>query len=141
MKTRRPAGAYLLGLDGVGAEIPGWACDWLERQTNLHQQRVNLRGIDPSVDEVLQAIRYAAMSWRGSESGSASGTSLPDSPELAPLSEVSSLLDTATAGGLIGISDRAVRKAIRSGRLHGQQIGGRWMVTREDAERYRRRTA
>jgi len=42
-----------------------------------------------------------------------------------------------TAAGLLGISDRAVRKAIADKRLPATEIDGRWSIDRKDIENYR----
>lgn len=143
-----------MGLDGPSVEVPGWACDWLERHTNLAAQRTSARGDDPTVDDVLVAIRHAALAWRERVTGSASALeSMTSSPHGSALgsrvtagseSNMSELLSTGDAADLIGITDSAVRIACRAGRLSARRVGQTWLITERDALKYaesaRRRT-
>jgi hypothetical protein len=142
-RTRRPAREYIAGIDGPSVLVPGWAADWLERQTNLPHVRVGLRGIDPAVDEVLLAIRYVAIQYRqdaSSAASSVSGTSVDVDPEPEPALELTHL-GVSAAAALIGMSARAVRRAIAEERLAAQQIDGRYLIDRTDALNYRPRNA
>jgi excisionase family DNA binding protein len=129
-------------LHGYGVVLPAWAADWLERNTDLASRRAEVRGCDRAVDEVLIALRAAAMTYRaGSGDGSDSGTTFGATPEFASGSKVSELLSADAAGDLLGISGRAVRRAQQEGRLKGEKVGGRWLFRREDLDGYTRRTA
>lgn len=127
---------FLLTVGSPSAIVTGRAAAVLERQLDLAGLRVRTRGIDPEVSDVLEAIREAAEAWRGS----ATGTTEAPEPELAPESQV--WVSSPKAADLLGISSRAVVKAIAEGRLAGEQVGGRWRIAREDIEHYKaRRTA
>ncbi|WP_370871539.1 helix-turn-helix domain-containing protein [Nocardioides massiliensis] len=70
------------------------------------------------------------MSWRGSAAGTESDTS----PEPGTGCE---WLSAGEAAGLAGISDSAIRKAIREGRLPAVQVGGRHRINREDLAHFK----
>lgn len=55
---------------------------------------------------------------------------------MAQLSEHLSVGDAARA---LGVSDRRIRALIRAGALAGQQVGGRWLVSRAEVEQRARR--
>ena len=140
--SRRESREYLVGVDGIGVEVPGWAADWLERQTDLAKQRIAARGVDPALDEVLLAIRRAAVMSRSDSSadpGADLGTTAAGGTALL---RTSGQLTVNEAAGLIGIQRRAVRKACTEGRLPAVMVGSQWLIQREDAANYqRRRTA
>lgn len=142
-RTRQPPSAYLAGLDGIECATPGWAADWLLRQTNLAQQRIALRGVDPIVDDWLAALTYTANAWRTSASPSESGSSLACVPEVERTSSCvgAGVLGTARTADLIGITVRAVCLAISEGRLPARKVDGRWLIDIEDAREFRDRRA
>lgn len=123
--------AYLHG-DGASAIVivPARVASWLATRTRLSEVRISARGTDPEVYAVLAALHRAALAWRTSVTGSEN----PPHPE-APAQ--SKWMSTTQAGGLLGITDRAVRLAITEDRLPAQQVAGRWRITREDVEHYR----
>ena len=123
--------AYLHG-DGASAIVivPARVASWLATRTRLSEVRISARGADPEVYAVLAALHRAALAWRTSVTGSEN----PPHPEVRALSE---WMSTTQAGGLLGITDRAVRLAIAEDRLPAQQVAGRWRITREDVEHYR----
>ncbi len=105
---------------------------WLDAR-GLSALRVNARGVDAEVDAVLAALHYAALSWRTSLSSAQSEVAGPDVEDAPGLTWVSS----STAADLLGITDRAVRLAMESGRLPAEKVDGRWRVAREDLEHFR----
>src|SRR5687767_9174174 len=124
---RRPRGRDLIvGRDGPAVIVSARTCAWLERYAGLSSLRVKVRGIDPEVSAHLEQIRYAAMSWRDS----ATGTTEDTNPE--PASESSQWLSTGQAADLAGVTSRAIRKAIAEARLPATEVGGRYRVSRED---------
>lgn len=127
---RPDAAAYLVGVQGAAAVVPGRVAAWLERHGHLNELRARARGGDPEIDAALVALRIAALTWRAS----ATGTEDAPEPEVGPRSE---WLSTTTAAGHLGITDRAVRLAISQGRLPAEQVDGRWRISREDTEHYR----
>jgi excisionase family DNA binding protein len=133
---RRPAANYVHGLDGPTVVVPAWFARWLELHTDLDGQRVNRRGMDPAVDEVLVALHFASM-HAASAHTSAPGSARPPAPEVPqdlPVT-VSELAER------VGITGRAVRHAITAGRLPAHRVADRWLIDRADAETYRRTRA
>ena len=133
---RRPAANYVHGLDGPTVVMPAWFARWLELHTDLDRQRVNRRGMDPAVDEVLVALHYLAL-HAASTHTSAPGSTRPPAPEVPqdlPVT-VSELAER------VGITGRAVRHAITAGRLPAHRVADRWLIDRADAETYRRTRA
>ena len=131
-------GRYVLP-EGVGAIVPGRIAALIYRLTDLDQIRIGMRGNDPEADAVLLALRIAALKWRSSATGTEQAT-------VAEPAASSQWLSTEQAAGLLGITPRAVRKAIAQQRLGATQVGRSWRVSREDIEQYRaarngRRTA
>jgi excisionase family DNA binding protein len=120
---------YLLP-DAVGALLPGRIAALIYRRTNLGQVRTEVRGIDAEADAALMALHIAALKWRGS----ATGTTEAAQPELGP---ISGWLSTGEAAGLLGVTPRAVVKAIARGKLPAERLGGRHRISREDLEQYR----
>ena len=135
-RTRRPAGAYLLGLDGPGMWLPGWGADWLERQTNVGERRIAQRGVDPIVDDVLIAVRESAMRWRAASDLNADFGSYEAPTAEVVRRSVGELLGSKAAGDLVGKSDRAVRLACAEGRLAHQIVDGRYVISRDDILAY-----
>jgi len=90
----------------------------------------------PDVYPALVAVRCVALDM-GKLGGSAvTGTGSAARPQPAAESK-DGLLGVDAARRLIGISPEAVRKACRQKRLPGQQIDGRWLIRKADAEAYR----
>ncbi len=135
MRRTRPV-AGLLGLDGPSVEVPGWAAAWLEQHTNLATKRVACRGVDPGIDDVLAKLHYVAVHHlAGSGQGSADGTET----DTAALIEESSTLTVTEAAAQLGITDRAVRKAIAAGRLKAKRSGAVWLIDTHDINVYKRK--
>lgn len=120
----------LIGTHGPAVVLDARACAWLERYAGLTGLRVRVRGTDPEISRQLEEVRVAAMSWRGS----ATGSERDAEPELAAQSE---WLSTGQVAKELMVTDRAIRKAIREGRLTATEIGGRYRISREDLEHYR----
>lgn len=131
MGEPKPPGAYLHG-DGPACVVivPARVAAWLATRTNLRNVRISARGTDPEVYAVLHDLHRAALAWRTSAAGSVDAP-VPEEPRPSEWGS------TTQAAGLLGITDRAVRLAVREGRLPAQQVAGRWRVTREDVEHYR----
>ena len=121
---------HLIGTAGPAVVVPARVAAILEQHANLTGLRIRTRGVDPETTQVLEALRFAAMSWRGS----ATGTTVAVKPEPVASSE---WLTTGQAADLLNQTDRAVRKAITAKRLEAQQVGGRYRISRVDLEHYR----
>jgi hypothetical protein len=93
----------------------------------LMRQR-QLRGLDALRDAVLGALIIGAAVWRREI-----GTNAAPRPEPAPRSP---LMTASRAADVLGISDRAVRKACAAGRLDADLVDGQWRITRVSVEAY-----
>lgn len=134
----RPAREYLL--PGNAAWLPGWAAAAIDSRVDLARLRAAVD--DRSVVEVLLAIQRIAAVHRAEAAGSAAGTgpgSGVGSIGASEPSEEGRLLGVGECARLVGITDRAVRGAIARDRLPARTVGGRWVVTVADAERFRER--
>jgi len=132
---RRPAAYYLHALDaGPVVVVPAWAARWLELHTDIARQRINRRGEEPAVDEVLLALHYAATHAAASDRTSVAGSVPPRLPEVPRESSMS----VSELAEQVGITGRAVRQAITAGRLHAHRSGHRYLIDGADAETYRR---
>ncbi len=124
----------MYGLDGPAVVVPARVAAVLA-QKGLRNVRHALRGMDPEVDAVLEAILLAAEAWKRHR-GLASDLGSERDTESA--GQASSSLTATEVAGLLGITPRAVRLAITEGRLDGRQTaGGVWLVEPEAAELYR----
>ncbi|GAA2082384.1 hypothetical protein GCM10009840_18200 [Pseudolysinimonas kribbensis] len=128
----RPAETYVFGdyviLHGRTAAV-------LLKYAGLERWSLDNRGVDPFIDMQLTALTKAAIAWRSSL-----GTSTPDPPEPTPdLKQAATpWLSTTQAGNLLGVSDRAIRKAIDKGRLRATRTpANTLLIAREDFEHYR----
>ncbi|WP_157417546.1 helix-turn-helix domain-containing protein [Nocardioides sp. Iso805N] len=128
MTQRSP---HLIGVDGPAVLVPARIAAILERHADLTALRVRTRGVDPEASAVLEALRVAAMTWRGS----ATGTEGAPKPE--PAQDSNQWLSTGEAADLAGVTSRAIRKAIEGGRLQATEIGGRYRISREDLEQFK----
>lgn len=97
----------------------------------LNTIRPKVRGADPQLDQVLQALGYAGLRW----AESARGTNVV--PQQEPVRPSTQTVSTTTAAAILGITDRAVRKAITEGRLTATAVDGRWRIDRAELETYR----
>lgn len=142
MTSIRTPEAYL-----ACVSIPPRIADILDRRLGLDTIRKQIRGEDAEVDAVLMAIRLAGCAFRNGQTAhlaarSACGTDVVKPAE--PESESGRGIGTSTAAEILGVTDRAVRKAIAENRLPAVlDDGGRWRINRDDLMQYRaeRRTA
>jgi len=125
--SSRPAEHLILA---GGVYVSARVCAYLNRYANLEAFRLGHRGTDPEVDNTLVAFRMAELHWRGT----ATGTRTAAEPELARTSE---WLSTTQAEVHLRIGARAIRKALTEGRLQGEQVAGRWRVSREAIAHYK----
>lgn len=129
----RPPATYVTGLDGPAVVAPGRIAAVLV-QKGLGNVRYAMRGMDPEVDAVLEAIVLAAEAWKRHR-GIAFDLERPDDGE-GP-GQAASVVTATEAAGLLGITPQAVRLAIREGRLAGRPSAGVWLIDREAVELYR----
>ena len=123
--------SYLLKVHEPYVMVPARIAALIESRSGIGALRVQVRGLDPEASAVLEDIRLAAMSWRGS----ATGTVIEAEPE--PTTPLREWVTTGGAADLLGITSRAVRKAIARGAIPAQNIDGRYRIDRADIEHYR----
>lgn len=128
---QRQPSAYVHGVGSPVVVLPGRVCAWLERYAKLNEVRIQNRGVDAEVDAVLVAVRVAALAWRDSATGSPVAAK-PEAP-----TDLKKWFTTTQAGDKIGITDRAVRLAIKERRLKASNIDGRWRIALEDIEHFK----
>lgn len=132
----RPASALVHGVDGDGRPqacvmVYGRVAAYLERYAELDRFRREHRGEDAEVDQALMALHQVALSWRGSATGTR------DAAPAEPPAASSQWLTCTQAAGILGIGDRAVRKAIQQHQLRATSVDGRWQISIEDLAHYR----
>ncbi|MEZ7240788.1 helix-turn-helix domain-containing protein [Rhodococcus sp. GXMU-t2271] len=130
MQPPRPIEHYLHG-DGHVVIVPARVAAWLERRADLNTLRINSRGLDPEIDAVLGALRISSLVWRNSVDGTT-----PTEPT-EPTAPSPQWMSTSQVATHLGITDRAVRKAIARGALHAENIDGRWLIDRDELTDYR----
>lgn len=119
---------FLFGPGSPAVVVPARIARMLEGSGALSQLRTRASGVDPEAWEVLDALRLASEQWTGDPLHCMPVREKID-PDLA--------LTSAEIAIQIGISDRAVRRAMRDGELEAQMVGGRWIASREAFEHYR----
>lgn len=111
-------------------QVPPVVAALLEAQLPLSELRQRVRGQSPLVDDVLLGLRVLAMSFvEGVRPGSAAGTAVAAGPEPAV-----DLMTVSQVSDRVDVSDSAVRKAARQGRLRGEHVAGAWRFTRTDVD-------
>lgn len=133
----RPAECHVLGFDAPVVVVPGRVAAWLLSRAGLADYHRAHRGDDPEVDQVLVALKLAAIAWRERATGTDHGTREADTPPQDAPSPT--WLNATTAARALGITSRAVVKAIAAGRLPAQWSAGRWWIDPADVEHYRAR--
>ena len=128
--SSRPVEHLVHGLDGPIIIVSARVAAYLNRYAGLADFRTAHRGADAEVDQVLLGFRLLELKWRES----ATGTKKAPEPELDASYE---WLSTTQAGAQLGVSDRAIRKAIDEGRMKALRVNDRWRISRTDFEHYR----
>jgi len=120
---------------GPVAVIDGRTCALLNRVLRLDKVRAEIRGQDAELDQALVAIRLAGIAY--DQSSAAGTTSAPNAePERRLKPQLHDTVSTTTAATILGITDRAVRKAITEKRLPATHLDGRWRIHRQDLTNY-----
>ncbi len=113
--------------------VPARVAALLVSRAGLSDFHVQHRGLDAEVDAVLVALKVAAAGWRARHVGSDHGTN-----HAAAATQPSPWwLNSRAAGARLGITPRAVVKAIGAGRLPAQWASGCWWIDPADVEHYR----
>lgn len=123
----RPPSAYLHGGPIPITVVPARVAAWLERNAGLNQLRIESRGNDPEVDNVLVALHTSALTWRTSVVGSDQASEAEELPRWITVQE---------AAYRLYVTDRAVRLAIQEGRLKATRQHNRWLIATEDFIHY-----
>ena len=127
----RNAEHYIHGTGGDRVVIlPARVCAWLDRAADLDALAARVRGHDGELDNLLTAIRWAGRNWSSYASGTTPVT--PTQP-----GALSPWLTTTAVAISLGISEPGVRKALRERRLEGENVEGRWRVSREALAQFR----
>jgi len=106
--------------------VPPRIAAWLEQKAGVTgDKRISLRDTDPLAYEVLAALHIAALS-HGSENGTKGVAGQPKQQES------DQWLTTSEAATELGITDRAIRKQIATGRLPARRRGWQWQINRTD---------
>lgn len=136
--TLRPAEHLVFGLDGPAVVVSGRVAAWLLSRGRLNEYHRTHRGDDPEVDQTLVGLKIAALAWRERHTvGTGHGTTAAGTPPQAAPSPA--WLTTTATARVVGITARAVVKAITAGRLPAQWWSGRWWIDPEEVEHYRAR--
>jgi hypothetical protein len=129
----RPPEGYVHGLDGPCVVVPARVAALLVTRAGLAGFHARHRGLDAEVDACIVALKVAAAAWRARHVGSDRGTD----PAGAGGRPSPSWLTSRAAGARLGITPRAVVKAIGAGRLPAQWACGCWWIDPADVEHYR----
>lgn len=113
---------------------------WMPRRGGLDQYHRSHQGTDVELDQTILALKLASLAWREQRDiGTGRGTNLADTPPRdAPSPE---WWTTTTTARDLGITSRAVVKAIADGRLPARSSAGRWWLNPEDVAHFRARRA
>lgn len=106
-----------------GVIIPPRIAYVLETRASLSTLRTSTRGDDSELDSVLNAIRWLAMEWSVRANGSA-----PRKPTEGAVNWYS----PAQVATRTGLTEHAVRLAIREGRIPATKHDGRWHISPAD---------
>jgi excisionase family DNA binding protein len=110
-----------------GVLIPPRVCLFLENNLPLTALRGRTRGDDPEIDKTLLDLRGLAMAYR-------ENTTAPTTSGVDPAR--SHLLTPGEAAARLGITEDAIRAAIRRNRLPATKHAGRWTITAADLDTY-----
>jgi excisionase family DNA binding protein len=132
----RPIEFYVHGWDGPVVVIEGVEATALLRYGGLDAYHRHHRGVNPHLDRAIGKLRIASNAHRA-RVDSAHGTFRTEPPE--PVTRSDGRLTTRQAASLLGVTPRAVRKAITEDRLPAERVAGRWLIDAESAARYRAR--
>ena len=127
---RAAEGMILGGRQGAVVVVPARVADYLTRHAGLGQYRKTHRGHDPEIDAALLAIAVVGASWSGTGTGTVHTN--PQEPRTGSTS-----VGTAEAAVRLGITSRAVTKAIAEGRLQATKNGSTWRIHRADLDHFR----
>jgi excisionase family DNA binding protein len=128
----RPVESYVHGLDGPLCLVEGREAMALLAFGGLDAWQREHRGANAHLDRAVAKLRLASAAYRA---GSGISTSPAEPPEPAPRSD--GRLTTRQAATQLGVTPRAITKAINEGRLRAEWFAGRWLIDAATAARYR----
>ena len=114
--------------------VHGAVADLLERHANLDEFRRKVRGSNAVLDNTLVALHLGAVTWRSS--GDGTKPAAPSEPA-ADSTQARTWATSAEAARQLGVTQRAVLKAIDTGKLAASKVDGRWQIQPEDLTHYR----
>lgn len=117
-----------------GVNVPARVAAILVSSGGLGDFARRVRGQDPEVDAVLAAMTGEALAWTRAARSRHGHDATPDQ---TPGSARQQGLSTGQAATVIGCSTRTVQRLVDEGRLPAELVGGRYVVTPEDAEHHR----
>lgn len=122
-------------VDGPAVVVPARIALILESHYRMDRLRMEVRGRDRELDEVLSSWHAIAMMWSpetGSEVGSVPGTEVVGSSEPVAPSEAVEQISASEVANQFGCTTRAVTKAAAERRLRGRLVAGRWLFHPDD---------
>ena len=134
----RPAEHLVHGINGPCVVLDGQVCAILDQLLSLDKVGRQYRGQSEQLDHSLRAIRLAGAAYTQS---SCKGTkSAPTSePDTRSQRQLNDTVSTTTAASILGLTNRAVVKAINEKRLIADKPDGRWRITRKDLHEFQTR--
>lgn len=116
--------------------VPSRVAALIDREMDMHALRIRARANDPEVYEVLLSLHEVALAWRSS---AVAGTEEDTRPEPKRGLEQTKQLTSTEAADHLGVTDRAIRKAIHEGRLAASKTGSKWLIDREELAHFKTR--
>lgn len=98
----------------------------LVERGRLHPSRIG------EVREMWASVRAAAEDWKRYQVASAGGS--PEALQTEMPADSAQEIDTATAAGLLRVTESRVRQLVRDGRVAARKVGGVWLVSRSEIE-------
>ena len=126
--SKRTSGVY----EVPTVTLPWAAAFFLCRELPVERLAREVRGAQPTLDRAFRDLLLAAQLFSDGRGASDSGSSRAPAAEAPPSSIYDDEIGTGEAADLLAITDRAVRLALKAGRLPGRYVDGRWRLRRRD---------
>lgn len=114
--------------------VPARVAFLLGRHGKFDELRIQVRGQDREVDEVLLDWHTVVLRYRDRESACGSTSSVAEQPQVVGTSERCQPLSSRQVADAAGTTVAAVTLAVRERRLVGSKVGCRWLFEREDVD-------
>ncbi len=118
----RPIEAYVHGLAGPLGLIEGPEAVALLNYCDMGSYLREHRGVNAYLDRAIAKLRLVSAAYRSTGHGTASAE-----PQ-EPAKRSDGRLTTRQAADLLGVTPRAITKAINEGRLPAKRFAGRWLI-------------